>query len=607
MNLVLLLLVTARALAGEVYRGMEICVGDPHAHTGLSGDGASADLQRGCAACGSLDGLLDFAAARGLDWVAVSDHVNGGATMDADGWLRLRDVLARPSPVTVVPAAELALAWIGGEPVGHRNLMLFGDEAQLRGITLDEVRPFGEEIYVDQCDDLAAWMQRLTATRGPALLIPHHPAVRLPSVTDWDCFAPAWSPVVEVYSSHGNSLDEARGYDLSPFLEPSALVQTAMAPEGPALRMGFLAGSDRHDTRPGDTCSPLRFQTRQPYLGGLTLALVPEGEGCTRAALYEALLARRTVASTGPAVPVSVVWRQDASVLAGLGDPVNVHDDADLALDVNVPGGWSRFVAEVVAVTPDGEVPLVPYGAGWSASWPAGAAPAWAYAALRLVGTQREGCADGGADTDEWLWVSPSWIQEVGADLDGDGHAWREDCDDHDARVHPGAVDAPYDGLDADCLGDDDADRDGDGAPWPDDCDDHDPGVRPGVGDASCDGRDEDCDGVVDEDADTLASYLDEDGDGFGVAGTRVDTCARPSGWVDRAGDCDDGASAVHPGAVDASGDGVDADCDGSEGDVADGHGCGGSRPFPALALVALATLAGASRRRSTSRGVGVG
>jgi hypothetical protein len=168
-------------------------------------------------------------------------------------------------------------------------------------------------------------------------------------------------------------------------------------------------------------------------------------------------------------------------------------------------------------------------------------------------------------------------------------------------------VDAPYDGLDADCLGDDDADRDGDGAPWPEDCDDDDATVRPGLGDASCDGRDEDCDGVVDEDAVTLAWYQDEDGDGFGVAGTRIDACARSGGWVERAGDCDDGASAVHPGAVEASGDGVDADCDGSDGDVADGHGCGGSRPFPTLALVALATLASATRRRATSKGVGVG
>ncbi len=607
MNLVLLLLVNARAVAGEVYRGMETCVGDPHAHTGISADGASSDLQRGCAGCGSLDGVLDFAAARGLDWVAVSDHVNGGATMDADGWRRLQEVLARPSRVTVVPAAELAFVWTGGAPVGHRNLMLFGDEAQLRGLTLDEVRPFGEEIYVDRCEDLSAWMQRVTAQRGPALLIPHHPAIRLPSVTDWGCFAPAWSPVVEVYSSHGNSLDEARGYDLSPFLEPSALVQTAMAPEGPALRMGFLAGSDRHDTRPGDTCSPLRFQTRQPYLGGVTLALVPEAEGCTRTALYEALLARRTVASTGPAVPVSVTWHQDANVLAMLGEPVAAHDDADLTLNVSVPGSWSRFVAEVVAVTPDGEVPLVPHGADWSTSWAAGAAPAWAYAALRLVGTQREGCADGGADTDEWLWASPSWIQEVGADLDGDGHAWREDCDDHDAHVHPGALDAPYDGVDADCLGDDDADRDGDGAPWPEDCDDDDATVRPGLGDASCDGRDEDCDGVTDEDAGALAWYVDDDGDGFGVAGTRVDACARPAGFAERAGDCDDHAFAVHPGASDASRDGIDADCDGIDADVADGLGCGSGRALPAFVLVVLGAAACASRRHRAARGVVAG
>ncbi len=37
------------------------------------------------------------------------------------------------------------------------------------------------------------------------------------------------------------------------------------------------------------------------------------------------------------------------------------------------------------------------------------------------------------------------------------------DCDDGEAAVYPGAPDAPYDGVDADCGGDDDFDADGDG------------------------------------------------------------------------------------------------------------------------------------------------
>ena len=36
-----------------------------------------------------------------------------------------------------------------------------------------------------------------------------------------------------------------------------------------------------------------------------------------------------------------------------------------------------------------------------------------------------------------------------------------------------------------------------------------------------------------------------------------------PRGYADRSGDCDDGSSAIHPGAVDIPGDRIDQDCDG--------------------------------------------
>ncbi|MCB9779370.1 MAG: FG-GAP repeat protein [Alphaproteobacteria bacterium] len=77
------------------------------------------------------------------------------------------------------------------------------------------------------------------------------------------------------------------------------------------------------------------------------------------------------------------------------------------------------------------------------------------------------------------------------------------DCDDADPGVFPGALDDWYDGLDADCGGDDDFDADGDG--WAslaegagDDCDDADARVAPGALEVCDDGIDSDCDGVAD-------------------------------------------------------------------------------------------------------------
>src|SRR5688500_12631326 len=68
-------------------------------------------------------------------------------------------------------------------------------------------------------------------------------------------------------------------------------------------------------------------------------------------------------------------------------------------------------------------------------------------------------------------------------DRDDDGFPTPGDCDDYDPDVHPGAIDAPYDGLDADCADDSDYDADRDGVDSADhgglDCDDADPAVLP--------------------------------------------------------------------------------------------------------------------------------
>jgi hypothetical protein len=82
-------------------------------------------------------------------------------------------------------------------------------------------------------------------------------------------------------------------------------------------------------------------------------------------------------------------------------------------------------------------------------------------------------------------------------DVDGDGAARPLDCDDRNAAIHPGAADAPDDGIDQNCDGADatDLDRDDDGFPRPLDCDDRNARAHPGARERPGNRVDEDCNG----------------------------------------------------------------------------------------------------------------
>ena len=163
------------------------------------------------------------------------------------------------------------------------------------------------------------------------------------------------------------------------------------------------------------------------------------------------------------------------------------------------------------------------------------------------------------------------------------------DCDDADETIHPDAVEI-CDGLDNDCDGtadeqavdattwyyDSDADGHGDaaittssctqpGAYAADDsdCDDGNAAISPDAAE-SCNEVDDDCDGTIDEpDAiDAPTWYADGDADGYGDVRVTMISCSQPSAFVADATDCNDGAAAAWPGALEVC-DGLDNDCDG--------------------------------------------
>jgi hypothetical protein len=180
------------------------------------------------------------------------------------------------------------------------------------------------------------------------------------------------------------------------------------------------------------------------------------------------------------------------------------------------------------------------------------------------------------SDGDGWVECSP--YLEHGAGLEGG-----EDCDDDEEDVWPGAPEVPGDGIDQDCDGVDsivcyeDLDDDGyGGLGTPDadgvceadqillggDCDDDDPTLNPGEAEIVGDGIDQDCNGF-----DSVACFLDIDGDGFGGTSPliAVDGDCTDVGESATNDDCNDGAIDIHPGAAETPDDGIDQDCNGDD------------------------------------------
>jgi hypothetical protein len=185
-------------------------------------------------------------------------------------------------------------------------------------------------------------------------------------------------------------------------------------------------------------------------------------------------------------------------------------------------------------------------------------------------------------------------------DLSVDGYVLNgDDCNDDRRNVNPGATEICNPSLtDEDCDGDvDEADRDtttyswyvdadGDGygetgstpnvtcqivdgwATRAGDCVDDDATINPGQDELCNDADiDEDCDNKVDEaDPETppVDYFVDTDGDGYGDSSTILSTCDAVSGRVVDGGDCDEGDTAINPGAFDDCEDKVDNDCDGA-------------------------------------------
>lgn len=437
----LLLTVSGTARAADQFAGKAYYYGDPHAHTGLSHDGWSSDLGDGCppeGECGAFADAFQIATDNGLDWVVLSDHVNGMYATTPAEFATLLDTAVNASGLSdllVIPGVEDWFA-SGGVEIGHKNLLLFGAPEVLADLDLSDVQPNGDStVEVGACPAIPAWMDGLTAAFGPALLIPHHPMVENPMPTDWSCNAGAYEPAVEMFSSWGTGLGWDRDFDTPSTLVESGAVDVAMDPDGYDLHLGFLAGTDGHSTLPGDLCKPVgggRVNT-----GGLTMAVIAEGTPFDRTALYDAIRLHRTIATSGPRIPLSVFASDTHGDTWSLGQDIALPAGDSLTIGVQVPESDAHVITGVWLVTPDGDLPLSPTAADtWSRNLADDALPAWGYLAVQIDGSALDLCDDADDTDEEWEWASPSWMRRVDHDWDADGLSFDDgDCDDADPTV----------------------------------------------------------------------------------------------------------------------------------------------------------------------------
>lgn len=276
---------------------------------------------------GSMERSIDIARHH-LDFFAFTGHSSWHDMVPMEGareqhWIngfaRLRDqwpnVQSLIADANTDPdfAAFLGFEWHSSH---------FGDQCV---IFPDDHQPLYET-------DTLADLRRFCVAKD-ALMIPHH--LGYPEGhrgVNWEVFDETCTPVVEIYSEHGNSEHDRGPFDFfNHSMGGRQSSQTVRAALDRGLRFGFTASSDSHSGFPG------------AYGEGLIAVLTDRPD---RAGILQAIRARRTYAITGDRIEVQFTVNG-----APMGSDISAG--AEVAVDFDVQG---RDEIDVVEVVQDGQI-----------------------------------------------------------------------------------------------------------------------------------------------------------------------------------------------------------------------------------------------------------
>ena len=430
---------SSAANAAESFNGQTFFFGDLHAHTGVSQDAWAADggleddedhehwesVSAACPEalgdCGTMEAVFDTAIYNMLDFVALTDHHDS----DPEDFDWLLELSLQQTDLLVIPSAELRYQVPKVAQYGHKNIYVFQD-GDLTGLGLADLIANGT-VREGHCEeDIWTNVADLSATFGPSLLWAHHPSASAVQTTNWDCHNEEYEPVVEIYSGWGNALTLDASFD--PVVDSGedrttgdwdAADSTVEEALEMGHRLGFVGGTDRHDTRPGDMCDGGVDTSSHPYAGGLTMvALDGENAALTRSAIHGELVSRRTFVTSGPQVPVQVAWTLARNAgTRGIGEMIDVPARGYTTLNVSVPSGYEDMVTSVRAVgygtTSYALTESATMPGTWSLPIANATIPSWLYVEVAIDGAAYypDGCPDGGTDDNEFVWSSPTWFE----------------------------------------------------------------------------------------------------------------------------------------------------------------------------------------------------